>query len=99
MELEKAVQKICSSKIIEGINTKDFASDLKKCVRKVGVNDPDDLSCIEDLADKNGGFDIDYCARIINYKCFKTLLTTKCGMPKEEVEKNDETHFDIWNNL
>ena len=40
-----------------------------------------------------------FCARVINYKCFKTLLTTKCGMPKEEVEKNDETHFNFWNDL
>ena len=59
LELEKAVQKIGSNEIIGEIKTKDFTSDLQNCVVQVGINDPDYSSCVEDLASKNGGFDIE----------------------------------------
>ena len=44
--------------------------------------------------------DLQCCAgRLVNFKCFRNLLTTKCGVSKEEVELNDDEHYNYWNNL
>ena len=62
--------------------------------------DPDYYKCVYALAMKINYIDLQCCAgRLINFKCFRTFLTTKCGISKEEVERNDDQHYDYWNNL
>ena len=35
---------------------------------------------------------------MINFQCWKQLLTSKCEIPKDQVDNNDDVHFNYWNN-
>ena len=84
-------------------NSDDFIqSKLIKCVYKFWYNDTDFLNCSDVLGEKTGIMsDEDQrfpcCRRVIYFKCWETLLTTKCNVSKEEVEKNDDLQFKFWN--
>ena len=91
--------------------TNSFSDKLERCVRKVFLSSDDDYKyCMGNYAfavSKNmhmtSGLQdqvLDCCAtRMLNFKCFRTLLHSKCGISKEEVMENDDEHFNFWNNL
>lgn len=78
---------------------KDFISDLEQCKKQIGPYDNDYLNCIEDLSSKPDQEDISCCFRVVQFMCYKTLLTTKCNTSKEDVDLNEQVHFNFWNQL
>lgn len=81
-------------------DTNDFKGTILDCIIQVGISDPDYKSCINDLMSTINLNDLECCvARMSNFKCFRKLLVTKCGVSNEQVEQNDDTHFNYWNNL
>ena len=77
-----------------------FQKVVENCVLKLGVFDPDYYKCIGQLSFKTNYLDIQCCGgRLMNYKCFRTLLTTKCNVSKEKVQLNDDQHYNYWNDL
>ena len=91
--------------------TNSFDGKLERCIRKISfLLDNDYLNCTKNYVyaiskgkSLNSMFRqefIDCCAaRMVNFKCFRTLLTTKCKVSEEEVLENDDQHFNYWNNL
>lgn len=92
MENEKSVDEMTSKE-------DSFDSVVEQCKKKVNWIEPDVFACLSENYYKIGTEDIPCCIRVAQYKCMKTFLTTKCNVTKEEVEKNDEDHFNYWNNL
>lgn len=91
--------------------TNSFNDKLERCVRKVFLSSDDDYKyCMGNYAfavsksmhmtSRLQDQVLDCCAaRMLNFKCFRTLLHSKCGISKEEVMENDDEHFNLWNNL
>ena len=86
----------------------DFESTIKNCIVKVGFDDAEYLNCYYELSNKTGILHpndtlfvnkTSCCNRMVKFQCWKQLLTSRCEVPKDQVEKNDDVHFKYWNNL
>ena len=82
----------------------DFKTKLLSCIVKE-ANANDYKQCLKDEAAKVHGITgpsdpkAQCCARVVNYECMKTFLTSACGMSKEEVDSHDDEHFNFWNDF
>ena len=104
--IEKVIQK-SSNEVIQ-MNTKDFISDLEKCVDEITFDDAEYLNCYNELINKTGILNSEdmlfinktsCCNRMVKFQCWKQLLTSQCHVPKDQVENNDDVHFNYWNNF
>ena len=86
----------------------DFESTIKNCIERVGSGDAEYLNCYYELINKTGILHpndtlfvnkTSCCNRMVKFQCWKKLLTLRCEVPKDKVEKNDDVHFEYWNNL
>lgn len=83
------------------INSKptEFELIVGNCYMKLEPLDPDVFTCSTENHCKIGTHDLACCIRVVQYKCMKIWLITKCNVTKENVEKNDEEHFNLWRNM
>lgn len=104
LRMKQEIKKM-NDKPAELLYGNDFESQLASCIVKVGLRDPDVSSCFNDNWKRTGinspnHYKFGCCIRVVNFKCWKQLLTTKCNMTKEEVERNDDDdYYYFWNNL
>ena len=77
----------------------EFELIITNCYMKLEPLDPDVFTCLTENHCKIGTHDLACCIRVVQYKCMKIWLITKCNVTKENVEKNDEVHFNLWRNM
>ena len=87
------------------MDANNFNNTILYCINLIGKDDPDYKGCLHDESMKVKGVHNDdepkaqCCGRVVNYICMKKFLTLRCGVPKTQVEKNDDVHFKFWNDL
>lgn len=83
------------------INSKptEFELIIENCFLKLNPLDADVFTCLSENQCKIGVEDLACCIRVVQYKCMKIWLTTKCNLTQEFVQKNDEQHFNLWKNM
>ena len=77
----------------------EFELIIENCSLKLKPLDPDVFTCLSENQCKIGTEDLACCIRVVQYKCMKIWLTTKCNVTFEVVEKNDEEHFNLWKKM
>ena len=104
MNINKAAKKLSENMAGQTINH-DFKEKIRNCAKNIYLT-TDYSECLKDQGLKLKGVYGDSdpkahcCSRVINYICMKTFLTsTKCGVPKAQVDSHDNEHFQIWNQI
>ena len=87
------------------MDANNFNNTILYCINLIRINDLDYNRCLRDESSKvkeihnENEPKAQCCGRVVNYICMKKFLTSRCGVPKTQVDENDDVHFKFWNNL